>query len=491
MRAVVAQFIFESNTFNPVPAELELFTRGGTWLSDEKSLRAWSVTAPSQMSGSLAVLEAAGWATAPVFAAMCGSPAGRMSRGCFAAIRAELKARLQAALPADAVVLHLHGAACAIGEDDVEGNLLAMVREELGHKKLLVLSLDLHANLTQRMLTHADAVTAYRTMPHCDFVATGERAARLVLGTSGPRTRTLAKVAVLIPPTDTTHLEGRFARILARARELEAQPGIEDISVFPVQPWMDIAELGTSIVVTGTHELLARQLAEELADEWYAQRHDWQTGVLSWNVILARLAIKPALPWILVDSGDTTTGGSTGRSAEALKQLLPHATALPGEVLLWVVDPATVARARGQTSGVFQIGEPRVEWAAEVIYDGPGRYRARGLAYTGQEFSMGHTVVLSSGQLRLVVSSEPVLGADPALFECVGLSPDTALAVQVKSFTGWRAGFQAAGERGLVFDGPGCSSLVFSGLPFHAERRANLFPLNENPPTPVTLWQSN
>lgn len=490
MKAVVAQFIFESNTFNPIAAELELFTRGGTWLTEEAALRAWSARAPSQLSGSLAVLESAGWTTAPVFAAMCGSPAGRMSRACFAAIRRELAERLRAALPADAVVLHLHGAACAVGEDDVEGNLLAMVREELGHRGLLVLSLDLHANITRRMLTHADAVTAYRTMPHCDFVATGERAARLVLRGSARRTRTMAKMTALIPPTDTSHLEGRFARILARAREFEARPGIEDVSVFPVQPWMDVAEMGSSIVVTGTDGALARQLAQELADEWYGQRHDWQTGVQTWAAITARLATKPSLPWILVDSGDTTTGGSTGRSAEALRQLRPMAETLPGEVLLWVVDPATVAQARGMTEGVFCVGEPPVEWRARVIYDGPGRYRARGLAYTGQEFSMGPTVVLSAGQLRLVVSSEPVLGADPALFECVGLSPDQALAVQVKSFAGWRAGFQAAGDRGLVFDGPGCTSLVFSQLPFHSERRASLFPLHENPPTPVTLWQS-
>ena len=161
---------------------------------------------------------------------------------------------------------------------------------------------------------------------------------------------------------------------------------------------------------------------------------------------------------------------------------------------LWTARPlaAAAAPAPRATQWLRSGGGPPVsdpEWT--VIYDGPGRYRARGLSYTGQEFSMGPTVVLSAGQLRLVVSSEPVLGADPALFECVGLAPDSALAVQVKSFTGWRAGFQAAGERGLVFDGPGCSSLVFSGLPFHPERRANIFPLNENPPTPVTLWQSN
>ena len=491
MKAALAQFIFESNTFNPQPVELERFTRGGTWLTTEPTVRAWAAQAPSQMSGSLQALEAAGWQTAPVFAAMTGSPAGRLGPKCFAHLRSEMARTLRAALPADALVLHLHGAACAVGEDDVEGNLLAMIRGELGYRGTVVLSLDLHANVTRRMLAHVDAVTAYRTMPHSDFVETGERAARLVLRGSRSRTRTLAKMAALIPPTDTNHAEGRFAQILAQARRLEAMPGIEDVSVFPVQPWLDVAEMGSSVVITGEGAALARPMAEELAVQWYDQRRDWRSGVLTWSEIKARLGERRNVPWILVDSADATTGGSTGRSAEALRQLQPLADQLSGEVLLWVVDPAAVAQASGCRHGRFRLGQPPVEWAAEVVFAGEGRYRARGRAYTGQEFSMGQTVVLRGGQLRVVVSSEPVLGADPAFYECVGLAPDQALAVQAKSFAGWRAGFNADGERGLIFDGPGCSSLLFSGLPFGMEQRARLFPLNENPPTPVTLWQSN
>ena len=491
MKAALAQFIYESNTFNPVAAEMDLFTRGGTWLTEEQAVRGWAAQAPMQMAGSLRVLEAAGWETRPVFAAMCGSPSGRLSAACFAQLRRDVGRTLRAALPADAVVMHLHGAACAQGEDDVEGNLLELVREELGYRGLLILSLDLHANITERMLRHADAVTAYRTMPHYDFVETGERAARLALRGPRARTRTLAKMAALIPPTDTHHAEGRFARILSRARECELLPGIEDVSVFPVQPWLDVAEPGSSIVITGENPALALQLAADLANAWFAQRGDWRTGVSSWAEIKARLMVKQTLPWILVDSADTTTGGSTGRSAEALRELQGLAGALPGEVLLWVVDPAAVLEAQERRSGLFRIGEPAVEWRAKVIFAGEGRYRARGGTYTGLEFSMGQTVVLSAGQLRVVVSSEPVLGADPAFFECVGLAPDSALAVQVKSFMGWRAGFNAEAERGLVFDGPGCSSLRFAGLPFSADRRARLFPLIENPPTPVTLWQSS
>ncbi|MSU46642.1 MAG: M81 family peptidase [Lacunisphaera sp.] len=489
MKAVIAQFLFESNTFNPAEAELALFTQGGTWRAGEPAVRTWSGEAPSRISGSLGVLEAAGWTTAPVLAVMCGSPAGRLSRACFARIRAELALALRTALPADAIVLHLHGAACATGEDDVEGNLLALVREELGFRGTLVVSLDLHANITRRMLRHADALTAYRTMPHTDFVATGARAARLVLQAGLRRTRTLAKVAALIPPTDTHDAEGRFAEILARARQLESRPGIEDISVFPVQPWLDVAELGTSVVITGTNPVEACAAAAELANLWYAQRHAWQAGVQPWSEIKVRLREKRSRPWILVDSADATTGGSAGRSAEVLRELLPLADELPGEVLLWVVDPAAVVAAE-HGAARFILGEQGIELTAQVRWTGEGRYVARGRSYTGQTFSMGHAAVLSAGRLRVVVSSAPSIGADPAFYECVGLAPDDALAVQVKSLMGWRAGYAAEAGCGLVFDGPGCTSLSFARLPFSAPHR-DIFPLNENPQTPVTLWQSS
>lgn len=489
MKVLLAQFIFESNTFNPAPVELELFADRGTWLAEEPAVRRWCETADSQLAGSLEVLEAAGCEVHPVFVANCGTPAGRLSADCFRVISDTLCARLRQAGPADAILLHLHGAACAVGEDDTEGALLERVRRDLGFAGRLVVSLDLHANVTRRMLTHADAVTAYRTMPHMDFRETGERAARLVLRQGPPTVRVLAKVAALIPPTDTHHARGRFAEILAGARQLEARPGVFDVSVFPVQPWLDVEEMGGSVVITALPEAAAAAWAEGLAQRWYDQRHDWRTGLQSWADILPQLRRMGTEPWMLVDAADATTAGSRGTSAEAVVRLWPWREELPGEVLLWVVDePACRAlRAGAQTA---RLGEEQWEVAGRVIFAGEGRYRARGRAYAGQEFSMGQAVVLAAGRLRIVVSSAGALCADPAFYECVGLKPDRALAVQVKSLMGWRAGYGAPAERGLVFDGPGCASLDFARLPFTGPRR-ELFPVTDSPATPISLWQSS
>ena len=217
MKAALAQFIFESNTFTPGLAEIDLFRKGGVFLEDEARVRAWAAGTDSQMHGSL--LAAAGWETAPCFTALCGSPAGRLSAACLREISSTLLDRVAAAMPFDVLILHLHGAAAADGEDDPEGYLLEKVRTDLGYRGRVVLSLDLHANFTRRMLRHADAVTAYRTFPHMDFTATGERAARLALH-PGPFTRAAAKVSALMPPTDSTHFEGNLCDLLTRAREL-------------------------------------------------------------------------------------------------------------------------------------------------------------------------------------------------------------------------------------------------------------------------------
>ena len=60
------------------------------------------------------------------------------------------------------------------------GELLARVRGLIGEHMPLVASLDLHANVTRRMLAVADALVAYRTYPHVDMADTGERAAQLL-----------------------------------------------------------------------------------------------------------------------------------------------------------------------------------------------------------------------------------------------------------------------------------------------------------------------
>lgn len=484
MKVAVAQFLYETNTFNPTEATLEVFTRDGVYLTETAAVRAWAQGRDSQLSASIETLKTSGVATAPAFVAVCGAPGGRLSRECHAALRRDFLNSLHAALPADVLLLHLHGAVCAVGVDDVEGDLLAAVRTELGFTGRVIVSLDLHANLTPRLLQHADAITAYRTFPHQDFAETGRRAAQLVLANQ-TTTRVLAKLAALIPPTATHHAHGHFAEMLKLAREAENESGIVDVSLFPAQPWLDIAEAGTSVVVTCIDPAQGQRVARELAAAWWQRRGAWTPELMNWDYIIAQLHRGSVQPWFLVDTADATTGGAIGDSAEAVAQLWPHRDILPGEVLLWVVD----ANAAASMENEIALGAQRFRIMGETTFRGECRFRARGGAYTGQEFSCGAARVIAAGKLRIVITSAGSLCADPAFYDCVGLQPDAALAVQVKSLMGWQAGYGAAPERGLRFDGPGLTSLNFARLPFTGARR-ELHPLNPQPPSPITLWQS-
>ena len=85
---------------------------------------------------------------------------------------------IKAAGPLDAVYLDLHGAMVTEHLDDGEGEILARVRKVIGKDLPLVVSLDLHANVTPQMVEHADALIAYRTYPHVDMADTGRAAAK-------------------------------------------------------------------------------------------------------------------------------------------------------------------------------------------------------------------------------------------------------------------------------------------------------------------------
>jgi microcystin degradation protein MlrC len=79
---------------------------------------------------------------------------------------------------------------------------------------------------------------------------------------------------------------------------------------------------------------------------------------------------------------------------------------------------------------------------------------------------------------------------DPAFYECVGLDPESALAVQVKSLTGWMSGYEGCADQGLYVDGPGATSLKFTALPF-LPPNDRLYPLVDSDPPPVQIWISN
>src|SRR5205814_7858126 len=87
-------------------------------------------------------------------------------------------------------------------EPDVEGHLLQRIREYVGKQIPIVATLDLHANVTRRMVEASDVLVLYHTAPHIDVMSTGKRGAaalRKILAGGAKPVTSFRKIPMVVP----------------------------------------------------------------------------------------------------------------------------------------------------------------------------------------------------------------------------------------------------------------------------------------------------
>src|SRR6478609_7151794 len=202
-RIAVGGFLHETNTFAPTKANFADFQHGGGWPAMTEGADVLKVMRRINvgLAGFVESAEANGWDLIPTIA--CGaSPSAHVTEDAFERIVKVMVDGIAAAGPLDAVYLDLHGAMVTEHFDDGEGEILRRVRAVIGKDMPLVVSLDLHANVTPEMVEHADALIAYRTYPHVDMAETGRACARhlaLLLKTKRRLAKAFRQTPFLIP----------------------------------------------------------------------------------------------------------------------------------------------------------------------------------------------------------------------------------------------------------------------------------------------------
>src|SRR5690606_9307587 len=209
-----------------------------------------------EVSGALQVLQAQGAELVPLIATH-GGCGGQVTRECFETLKEKLLARLRGHA-VDGVFLALHGAMICEQTDDAEAELLEAVRALVGAVPI-VITCDLHAHITPRLLALCDAIVGYQQYPHDDPFETGGRAAgilvRAVAGGARP-VMAMQKLAMLVSPTAAGTRERTPMRAMYKAaRAIEALPGVLALSYFPSTPWAEREEGGTAFVLVtdGVH----------------------------------------------------------------------------------------------------------------------------------------------------------------------------------------------------------------------------------------------
>lgn len=372
-----------------------------------------------------------------------------------------LDAELAAGGPIDAVVVLGHGAGQSTDDTDTDATFFETLRSHLGADIPVVAVLDFHANVSARMCAAVDVIVGYRTNPHVDVVDCSLEAAEHVhrlLGTPGapaPRPRIVwSPVPMLLPQIAQLTTPGEpFHEVMTLARQLERAP-IRNVSVFGGFSLGDNEHCGLAVCVSVDegHEALAAEAVRSVADRiWQLRdRYRMHTTPLAEAVTVAGAAGRDERPPVLLaDVADNPGGGAPATSTFVLDALL--GAGATGVVMAMhcdraVVDAAWSAGLGARLTVTFNAASthplaPELTVEATVVgLQDAELVPTRGV-YADSPRRAGRCCALDLGGIAVAVSSHPVQCADDSTFHHVGLHPETARVVVVKSRGHFRAGF--------------------------------------------------
>jgi microcystin degradation protein MlrC len=364
----------------------------------------------------------------------------------------------------------------AANHPDVEGEILASIRQEVGRQLPIVATLDLHANVTQQMVTHADVLVPYHTMPHVDIFETGRRGARVlrrILIEGARPTIAFQKIPAVVPAerSSTEAVSGIAVDLKRKLIELESKASVLACGLFPVQPWLDIPEFGSAVLVTTDNDRrLAQDSCAAIAEEFWQRRREYMPTLVSIEEA-AQLAVRQQRDGLVVlsDSADATTSGAPGDSVWILKELLKYQWSRP--VLVTVVAPEVVEQASQLGSGatlVTTLGGVRdSRFGIRIPFEGTvERLFSASFVMSGHigkdlSIDMGPAAVLRSGAVRVIVTSLSGPHFAPELFRTAGFDPFAASVVVAKSPCGFRAVYERHATAIYSVKAPGCAPSDF------------------------------
>lgn len=478
-RIAVGGFLHETNTFAPTKATYADFVHGGGWpaMAQDDVLEVMR-NINVGLAGFIAAAEARSWELVPTIA--CGaSPSAHVTEDAYERIVKVIVDGIAAAGPLDAVYLDLHGAMVTEHLDDGEGEILRRVRQVIGAELPLVVSLDLHANVTPEMVEHADALIAYRTYPHVDMADTGRAAAEhlaLLLTTKQKFAKAFRQLPFLIPIswqcTNDQPTKGIYQKLAALQDD-----SVPTLSFAPGFPAADFAHCGPSVFAYGRTQEDADAAADTIVNVIVGHEKDFDgriftpdEGVLH-AMELAKTATKPI---VIADTQDNPGAGGDSDTTGMLRALVRNNAQRAATGVIY--DPqsakaahaagvgATVTLALGGKSGIPGDAPYRETFIVEQLSD--GKFIAPGPYYGGRDMDMGPSACLRIGGVRVVVSSHKAQLADQAMYRFVGIEPTEQAILVNKSSVHFRADFEPIAETLLICAAPGAMPADTAALPW-------------------------
>lgn len=463
LRIAIGGVYHETNTFAAGETTASGFRAYQYFTGDD--VRSMGATR-SEMGGFLSGLDERGSLIVPTTYA-AAVPSATVSHSTFATLRDRILAGIEAA-PVDGVLLTLHGAMVTDESGDPDGDLVAAVVDLVGPDVPVVVTIDLHANVSEAMVTGVDALVAYDTYPHIDMFERGREGAELldaVLRQNRRRSVAHRKLPFMTAPGMQATDGDPMRDILRLAHRLENETGAQ-ISLAPGFSYADVDCTGFSVIVSDWDSEAANQIADEVAAFVDASKERFVYESLSIADACRSAVAAESTPVILVDAADNIGGGAPGDGVEILREWLR----IGGTGLVTTIaDPESANAAADAGIGAElelvlgakvddQHGES-LSVHATVIEVTDGTYTHAGTYNNGYHVSMGRTAILDIAGNTAVVSEVKAMPFDAQQLLSQGIDPASAGAIIVKSAIAWQAAYGDVAGIVIDVDAPGiCTS---------------------------------
>jgi microcystin degradation protein MlrC len=488
-RIGIAGFLHESNTFLPVATTREHFEQASL-TKGTAVIERWDGN-KHELGGFLEGAKRFGFTPVPIMAAYA-IPSGTIEGKAFETLVNEMVEELEKTLPLDGLLVALHGATVSENFPDADGEIVRRLRKVVGSAVPIILTLDLHANVSSRMIANTNATVIYRSNPHLDQKERGLEAADLMARTLTGQIQPVQ--ALECPPlliniskqnTSQNPALGLYQDVL----EVMTWPSILSASVAMGFYYADVEEMGASfLVVADTERERAVAAARWMAQRAWARRQDFVGELVPPAEAVSRANQSLAAPIVLMDVGDNIGGGSSGDSTILLSEVLTQGVS---NALVVLYDPETVDRC--VTAGVRNPvaldvgaktdrlhGKPlRIKGKVRLISDGvfvETQVRHGGWTLNDQ----GTTVVVETEQQHTLVFTSrrmPPMSLEQLL--SLGIKPERKKILIVKGVTAPRAAYESIAAEIMLVDTPGSTRANPSSFTFR-NRRHPLYPLESN-----------
>ncbi len=474
-RVFVAEFKHETNCFSPNKAGMKEYA--GRLLKESDEVIPCFIGTRTEIGGMIEVSEDEEFEIIPIIAASA-TPSGLTTKEVFDFVKNKIVQAINNTKDVDGILLALHGAMVCEDIPDAEGELLKAIRNVAGSGMPIVVTLDLHGNVTETMMENASAFFPYENYPHTDGFERGYEAGKCIVRMMRREISPVMKFRhiPIIAQTIETASEPHVG-LLKKIHKWEENPKVINVAVMHGFPLSDIPDVTMSVMaITDDDSELAEDIIDDMAKTIWEKRDRFQKKYLSPEEAVREAMEFPAGPVIIADAADNPGGGGTGDTTFVLRTLIGLGVRNVG--LAFIPDPESVEQAikagvgskvkvsLGGKLGPKKVTGGPLDVVATVKTIADGQFFNKGPMMKGVLNNIGRTVVLDIDGIEVIVAERRIQPYDAEIFRRVGIEPNEKRIIVLKSAIHYKASFGPMAKKILDVDTPAYHSFNFWSLDF-------------------------